>query len=237
MGTLTATEIAEMTRVNIRQRALRDDDELRLRGIVTGEERKFNPGEPRDPQGQWSKVGGAIKDALKLAGRIKLGDGETLHSSGKVVPKYGDSSMVWAAIDTPRGRELRLGIVDNNDAQKWSAADKGSTSALSPAALGRLRGDLDAAQTKGKAAAKKANAAWDSGQAPTDPVLLGEDAVAEGQIAAGWGDLHFNVYLDDDEPTSYDTEISVGPSEASVKLTAPELRKFLGQLDELASAA
>lgn len=65
MGTLTAADIAAMTAQDARQRARRDDDELRLRGVIS-ESRKFDPTQKRDDHGRWSKIG-AVLDAIKDA--------------------------------------------------------------------------------------------------------------------------------------------------------------------------
>lgn len=77
---------------------------------------RFDPSEPRDPHsGKWSSGAGVVKDALKLADRIDLGDGETFAGSGKVRDNTGDLSAVLAAVDTPSGRKIRLGLVSQED--------------------------------------------------------------------------------------------------------------------------
>jgi hypothetical protein len=230
---LTAAEIAAMKAANDRQLARHDGAELQRRGIAG--ERKFNPAEPRDPHsGKWIGAGGAVEDALKLAGRIQLGDGETLHSSGKLTPRYGEGSLAWAAIDSPRGREIRLGALPGDDVDKWKAANKGATASLSPRSAAHLRDDLADAQTRAKAAAKKADAAWNSGKAPTDPVLLGESPVAQGRIATPWGDVHYEIHITDDDPASYVTSIRIGDaSPEDVSMLPKELAKFLAELERL----
>jgi len=68
-------------------------------------ERKFNPGQQRDPNGEWGDgvVGGSpLKDALKLAGRISLEPDETLVGS--------------ARIDTDQGG-IRLALTERNGRQ------------------------------------------------------------------------------------------------------------------------
>jgi peptidoglycan hydrolase-like protein with peptidoglycan-binding domain len=78
--------------------------------------RKFNPDQPRVPGGEhggrWVKSPGsavsAVKDALKLAGRIDLDPGEELLGSAKV---DGDSGGVRMALTERAGeRMLRLGL-------------------------------------------------------------------------------------------------------------------------------
>ena len=54
-----------------RARALLDDGSLRVRGIL----RAFDPSEPRDPHGEWSKGGALVKNAAKAL----TGSPEQLH--------------------------------------------------------------------------------------------------------------------------------------------------------------
>lgn len=111
--------------------------------IIAEAMRKFDPLQKRDPDGKWGDgipgPGGAIKDALKLAGRIDLADGQTLAGSdalhtddGKVVP------MAW--IDNPGGKKtLVIGFgIDDEDEHKWSGLHLGSTVDLDEAEQGKL---------------------------------------------------------------------------------------------------
>lgn len=90
--------------------ALVRDRVLRLAGVAGGE-RKFDPGQPRDDDGQWTDGipgTGALKDALKLADRIDLDPGEDLVGSDKVA---GDTGTVRMAATMKLGRPLlRIGI-------------------------------------------------------------------------------------------------------------------------------
>lgn len=74
-------------------------------------ERKFNPSQQRDPNGEWGDgVAGTatMKDALKLAGKIDLEPDETLVGSGKV---DGEQGGVRLALTEQGGRRmLRLGL-------------------------------------------------------------------------------------------------------------------------------
>lgn len=239
-GQLTQAEIAAMRVDDTRHQARRDDVALRTRGVLpsTGEVRKFNPNEPRDPHsGKWSDgVPGsaALKDGLKLAGRIQLGNDETLGGSGKVGLENDDVALLWAAVDSPNGRQIRLGVLPGEDTDKWRAANKGATANLSAADAARLRDELAAASAKAKAAAKEVDNYWHSGQA-APPQMLSE-AVAEGRIASPWGDLTYSVYLTDDDPASYLTTLHVGDSETAdgATLTPTEVRKFARTLGDLA---
>jgi hypothetical protein len=72
---------------------------------------------------------------LKLAGRIKLGPGESLSSSA-AIPGAG---IAVAAIDSPDGRKLRIGLnINPEDIGRWSGADKGHTVILDQAGVDKL---------------------------------------------------------------------------------------------------
>lgn len=118
-----------------------------LRGLPTlpgWDVRKFNPGQPRDGDGQWSDgvPGTAIKDALKLAGKIDLAPGERLVGSAKV---DGDSGGVRLAL-TERGdgqRMLRFGGggdgYGQRDRDRGTSAWDGNPSGASMSADDRAR--------------------------------------------------------------------------------------------------
>lgn len=111
---------------DIGQRArevLRRDRVLRQLGIV----RDFNTAEPREPNsGKWTAGGGgALKDVLKLAGKIDLGHDEKLVGSDKVA---GAAGAVRIAVTEQHGERLfRLGIGSatfggqHDDAGPWRA--------------------------------------------------------------------------------------------------------------------
>lgn len=94
---------------------------------------KYNPGQLRDPGGedggQWVKApgGGGIDvvpgDKLKLAGRIDLKPGEKLLSSQRIRTKADADGwdLMIAEVDTPGGRQARLGIIYPDDSQHWAA--------------------------------------------------------------------------------------------------------------------
>jgi hypothetical protein len=220
------------------QSAQRDHDELLIRGIVTAE-RKFDPAEPRDPHsGKWTDgPGGAVKDALKLAGKIALKDDEHLALSGQLNSKSGTGiDVVWAAVDSPRGREVRIGTV--YEPEKWRAANKGSTAPLTTGQVAGLRDDLAAAEVAAKSAAKTSQAIYSRGGTPTDRVLTGEDPVAKGRIESAWGPVEWSVWLDDSDPVSYNAELLVGDTDLDrAQLPPDELRKFVKQLGDLVPAA
>lgn len=98
---------------------------------------KFNPSEPRNPHtGEWVGTGGAagaLKDTLKLAGKIDLAPDEHLVGSGKV---DGDFGTVRLALTDLHGKKsLRIGIGDSafgsrdDEAGPWRAGPD-STAAI-----------------------------------------------------------------------------------------------------------
>ncbi len=105
---------------------------------------RFDPRQPRDEDGQWTDGAGVSldkwgrlpdgglpdtdefggddltdpkRDKLNLAGRIRLGGGERLLSSGAV--NADESAIVMAVVDTPEGRRLRLAVVAGEDKKGW----------------------------------------------------------------------------------------------------------------------
>lgn len=214
-----------------------DDDGLFPLAVVQA---KYNPAQIRDPGGEdggrWIKnPAAAAQDALNLAGRIELGPDERLVSSSKLNDSSGDRSLVFAAVHGSGGNDVRIGLVHPEDAGRWRAADKGGTAKLSTEELHRFRGDLDAGVTKAKASARAADKAWASGDDPTDPVSLGEAAAAEGRLSTAYADLGWDMYLTEDDPTSWNLEIrtisdQLGESD-SIRLSPKETRTLLKRLD------
>lgn len=196
--------------------------------------RNFNPSlHPHDPHnGEFVSTGGVVHDLLDLAGRIHLGRGEHLASSGKLETSSGyDVDVVHAVIESADGKRIRLGIIPSDDIGKWTAANKGGTVDMSPRQAAHLRDDLTEANKAAKASAKKADAAWAAGKTPdlTRPVVT-------GSVGSSWGDLHYETYLTDDDPTSWLTSLQVaGASETAdpAQLTPKDLGKFIKLLDGL----
>lgn len=173
-------------------------------------------------------------DRLNLAGRIELGPGESLLSSGKIEPKQETADVLYAVIDSPSGRQLRLGVIDPEGSSKWRAGDKGGTANFSGDQARTLRNELAQASDVAKRHAREADAEWSSGEGPDDPVLLGEDPVIEGKVRSAWGDLAYDVFLTDDEPTSWQTTLRVDQDDTvdGASLNPKELRVLLGVLDD-----
>jgi hypothetical protein len=158
----------------------------------------FDPTEPRDPHsGKWADgPGGAISDALKLAGRIQLGHGESLAGSSRAPDNGGDFDAVFAKVVGPSGAKVRFGTVLPEDARRWRAADKGRTVELDADGVKQLEKVVADAPGLGKASVadyyRGVRTAHKAGVDPGD--FPDPDAdVARGVIAAGWGDVHWSV--------------------------------------------
>lgn len=198
--------------------------------------RKFNPTEPREPHsGKWvGHGGGAIKDVLKLADRIQLGSDEKFVGSDRISPEGGhDVDTLFAVVDTPHGRRVRVGIIPTHDAGKWRAGNKGGTVDLTPKSVGQLRDDLSAANATAKKAAAKVDAQWKAGKTPMEVELTA--AVAEGSIPSDWGALRYVTHLTDDDPTSWLTTLEVDSNADGSAFYPPDLRKLIAKLDQLAA--
>lgn len=102
---------------------------------------RFNPDQERDSHGRWTdgtRVDPAL-DKLKLDGRIDLAEGERLEASGKIGgPESSVNAVVWALTHAESGPSLRIAVVRDEDAKRWSAADKGGTVLLDRAGIGLL---------------------------------------------------------------------------------------------------
>lgn len=176
-------------------------------------------------------------DLLGLAGRIELGDGESFISSGRVDLSDPFPEVLYAVVDTPKGQRVRVGIIPGEDAGKWRAGNKGGTADLDTDQIRRLRADLTAANDRAKASAKAADKQWNSGTPPTEPVLIGDEPVAEGRLETGWGDLTWSVWITDDDPAEWQTSMGVDVDSDNARLDPKDLRKLLAKLDELGGDA
>jgi peptidoglycan hydrolase-like protein with peptidoglycan-binding domain len=117
----------------------------------------------RDFHGRFADAPGGAPDVplagdkLKLAGRIELGPGETLAGSA-AVPHSG---LVGAAVDSPSGRRVRLGIgIHPDDVSRWKGSNRGSTVVLDERGVADLRTSLEQMRAAG-AEGKKRNAEFD----------------------------------------------------------------------------
>lgn len=119
---------------------------------------RFAPDQPRAPEGspiggQWidtDAVVSPVLDKLKLAGRIRLGEGERLAGSDRVAGRRGPNDVVMALTHSGEGPQLRLGVVNEGDARKWSAGNRGATAVLGPDGMARLQQAMTEATTAGQ---------------------------------------------------------------------------------------
>lgn len=202
-------------------------------------ERKFNPAQLRDDHGKWTDgtPGSAIDDALKLAGRIDLDKRESLISSSRITDTAngGDVDMNFAVVRGPGEDEVRIGLIPHHDSDRWRAADKGGTAVLNEDQVRHLRSELSAAVKAAKKATVDANKAWDSGHAPTDPVLLGTDPVHQGTLSTDWADLSWAAYVTDGDGNSNSWELTIEADSASdgIKLGPKDAGKLLNHLGDI----
>jgi hypothetical protein len=211
---------------------------------------RFDPSQPREEDGRWANVAGAIaavlQDTLRLAGRVDLDAGERLVASRRMTGP-GRNDLVWAVTDSPAGRELRLGVVDHEDTPRWRAANLGGTARLDAAGISTLRRQLAAAA----AAGRRHQAQWrrqvdQPGATFPEPDPL----IAEGTVpgAPGWGQLAWQVNGVDDGEGGWSVDLAVRPPDApagwtvadaiseerEMSLDARQVRGVIGQLDRVA---
>ena len=92
----------------------------------------------------------ALKDVLKLDGRIPLERGETFHGSAFI--DSDENLMPLALTHTVKGPELRIatGIL-HEDKTKWAGRNFGNTALLDDQGIGRLRAATDEMRAAGEA--------------------------------------------------------------------------------------
>jgi 2'-5' RNA ligase len=103
----------------------------------------------RDNNGKFAPKwnAGALKQGGTLGSRIQLGPDESL-AGGASLPSAG---VAMAAVDSPNGRKLRLGLnIYEEDIDRWSGADKGHTVVLDQPGVDKLRGAIDRMQAGAK---------------------------------------------------------------------------------------
>lgn len=166
----------------------------------------------RDRDGQFDDgiPGPSVKaDRLKLAGRISLGSGESLHSSDRVAANGGGSALV-AAVDGNAGRQVRLGaIADDKGAEKWRAANRGATANLNDSEARQTSAVLETVVRRARDQALEAEIVGDAlddldpdsprfdeltarHEALTSGLLTGEQTVQ-----SSWGDVAMGYSVDD----------------------------------------
>jgi hypothetical protein len=197
----------------------------------------------RDGDGQFAdKIGSGGKipavpgDKLGLAKRIQLGAGEELRGSRAFdVNGVSDAVPVGAAISTPDGPEMRLGIVGSGDENKWSATNLGGTLKLRADDVERITASLEAENVAAKARSVELRKKFaeldrlddardegrldDAGEKRRAELeawnrdLVADDMFAEGRIPGGeWGDLAYQVWGRDGEDADWGFKLAVRPS-------------------------
>lgn len=187
------------------------DEWLRTRAqeILTNglpELRRFNPGEARDDHGRWTDGPGGVvaevlKDTLKLAERIDLKPGEKFHGSAKASDSSGDSTAVFARIDSLDGMKIRFGIVLPEDSRKWRAENRGRTVELDETGVRQLLDVIDGTPEAGRDSVRRYYAdvrAAHAADLDPDDYPDPEAVIAEGTIRAGWGDVKWTLQRDAD---------------------------------------
>jgi hypothetical protein len=158
--------------------------------------RKFNPAEPRRPDGKWGSGGGSVRDVLRLADRIQLGRDERFAGSAKVSDATGDFTAVMARVDGPHGPTLRLGLVVPEDARKWRAANRGNTVLLNESETQRLRDVVSTAAKRGSESVAKYKAEIQRvhrDRLPRERWPDSEERIAHGVFSSPWGDLSWSL--------------------------------------------
>jgi hypothetical protein len=177
-------------------RTRHDHDELLIGGIIAA---KYNLAEPRDPDGKWSKIGaavGAVKDAMKIAGRIELGDGETFEGSSRLSLPNADVRMALTR-EAGGSPSLRFGI-GSELPDKWRGANGGYTVKLDRQGID----DLAAATSELAKATKQAERDADRMYAHIEDVAerVGEDVNAPRALGYKFRDPQLNALVE-----QYDT--------------------------------
>lgn len=206
--------------------------------------KRFDRDQLRDPHtGEWidATPGSGAADALGLAGRIDLDPGERLVSSSRFKDPGGSVDMLFAVVHGDHGSDVRIGLIPLHDSDRWKAANKGGTATLEPDELRQFRADLDAATKRGAALAREADRHWNTGSAPTDPVLLGTEPVATGRVETIYADLDWDVYITDGDGVTPSWNLTVRPvshegdEQDGIQLDPKPAQKLLAHLADIQS--
>lgn len=176
---------------------------------------------------QDSHGSGGGSDLLGLADRIKLGDGESLVSSGSL-DSGPDAEVLWAVTSTADGRVVRLAVLDGEAVDEWDGTGD-LTTTLDRDQVEALRGELEEGAKKSKAYAAQLNKLYDEGDVPKD---VADDLYDEPIASGRTGDLRWEMHIDGMDPLSYEVKLHVGDDEADdgKTLEPKDLRKLLKKL-------
>jgi len=202
-------------------------------------EARYNPGQKRDPNGEWGDgiPGPSVSDfvdGLGVDSQFVLDPGDHLGSTDKVSTDEAD--LNWATVFTKEfGPEVRLCITEPDGASDWTGDLNGdiATTALDTDTVAKLRTRLGTGIDEAKQAARDADKAWKSGNAPTDPKLLGDEPVARGEAldgGPGGQDLGWSITLTDDDPTSWTLQLANQPDSDGITLDPKGAKYLLGDL-------
>jgi hypothetical protein len=208
---------------------------------------RYNPGEMRDPGGEgggrWIKnpatAVSAFTDGLGLDDRIELDPGDLVGSSSSVGDETDDADLNWVVVFSKEyGPEARIGVVPKAQSNDWSGNPETDSVAIFDAeAVAKIRTKLAAHVAEANKAARDADKAWRAGSPPTDPKLLGSEAVASGEAigAADFADVAWDIFLTDDDPTSWQLNVKTSPDSEGINLGPKGAKDLLTNLDTIES--
>lgn len=207
--------------------------------------RRFNPNQPRDPGGKdggkWIKNPATavsdFTDGLGLDGRIELDPGDLVGSSSSVGDETDDADLNWVVVFSKEyGPEARIGVTPKEQSNDWAGNPETDDVAIFDAeSIAKIRTKLAAHVAVANKAARDADKAWRAGSPPTDPKLLGSEAVASGEAigAEDLADLAWDIYLTDDDPTSWQLNVKTNPDSEGINLGPKGAKDLLANLDTI----
>lgn len=206
---------------------------------------RYNPSQPRDPGGKdggkWIKnpadAVSDFTDGLGIDDSIALDPGDRVGSSSRVEDETDDADLNWVVVFSKEfGPEARIGVTPKEQSNDWTGNWETEEAAIFDAdAVAKLRTKLATSITQSNTAAREADKAWRSGTTPTDPKLLGSEPVASGEaIGAGdSADLAWDIFITDDEPTSWELNVRTSPDSDGIRLGPKGAKDLLANLDTI----
>ena len=201
---------------------------------------KYNPAQKRDPNGEWGDgIPGPglpdFTDGLGIDDVVPLDPGDRLGSSDRLSDEDELADLNWVVVFSKEyGPEVRLGVTPADESNDWKGdwEDGSDTAILDTDTVTKLRTRLESGVEQAKQAARDADKAWNSGQAPTDPKLLGSEPVASGEAIGGGdtADLTWGIFLTDDDPASWNLEVRTNPDSDGVRYDPKGARRLLKEL-------
>lgn len=185
-------------------------------------------------------------DKLRLGPRIDLADGEELRASRKLTTSmYAETEALGAAVSTPAGPEVWVGIVLHGDEQKWDAEQDGGTLRIGRAGLDAFAAAVDAETKSAKERSAWLRKQWAEHERLDDARADGtiddagrrrlaeleawnqsyevDDMLSEGVVPGGaWGDLAYQVWGEDDAEGGWKYKLTVRPPDSGGGWSFPE---------------